>query len=131
MLDTISGDRLRDELELVFKEEYPEYILKKLEEIGLLQVINSSLKYQENICEGYRKARSLNNITSRLPSLYLCLLIYPLNKQELNQFIDRLNIREGLFEAIDIIPKFIRRNTRMASKIESMKLPCFICLNDS
>ncbi len=99
MLDTISGDRLRDELELVFKEEYPEYILEKLGEVGVLQVINSSLKYQGNICEEYRKARSFNNIASQLPSLYLCLLIYPLDEQELYQFIYRLNIQLKLARA--------------------------------
>jgi len=92
MLDTISGDRLRDELELILKEEYPEYILEKLGEAGVLQVINSSLKYQENICEEYRKARSFNNIANQLTSLYLCLLIYPLNRQELKRFVHRLNI---------------------------------------
>lgn len=92
MLDTISGDRLRDELELIFKEEYPEYILEKLGEVGVLQMINSSLKYQENICEEYRKARSFNNISNQLTSLYLCLLIYPLDGQELKRFVHRLNI---------------------------------------
>ena len=92
MLDTISGDRLRDELELILKEEYPEYILEKLGEVGVLQMINSSLKCQENIREGYRKARSFNNMANQLPSLYLCLLIYPLNGQELKRFVNRLNI---------------------------------------
>jgi tRNA nucleotidyltransferase (CCA-adding enzyme) len=92
MLDTISGDRLRDEFELVLKEEHPEHILEKLGEVGVLQVINSSLKYKQNICEEYRKARSLKNIVNQLSSLYLCLLIYHLNKQELKRFVHRLNI---------------------------------------
>lgn len=92
MLDTISGDRLRDELELILKEEYPEYILEKLGELGVLQMINSSLKCQENIREEYGKARSFNNMANQLPSLYLCLLIYPLNGQELKRFVHRLNI---------------------------------------
>ena len=92
MLNTISGDRLRDELELIFKEEYPEYILEKLGEVGMLQVIDSSLRYQENICEEYRKARSFSNIANQLPSLYLCLLIYLFSGQELKRFTYRLNI---------------------------------------
>ena len=92
MLDTISGDRLRDELELILKEEYPEYILEKLGELGVLQMINSSLKCQEDIREEYGKARSFNNMANQLPSLYLCLLIYPLNGQELKRFVHRLNI---------------------------------------
>ena len=55
-------------------------------------MINSSLKCQEDIREEYGKARSFNNMANQLPSLYLCLLIYPLNGQELKRFVHRLNI---------------------------------------
>jgi len=37
-----------------------------------------------------------------------------------SEFIDRLDIEGGILAAIDEVPKFIRRNTRMAAKIESM-----------
>ncbi len=91
MLDTISGDRLRYELELIFKEEYPERILKQLEEIGALKKINLSASYREETYKEFRKARLLNT-TDQLYSLYLCLLIYPFSDSEIEQFIHRLNI---------------------------------------
>jgi tRNA nucleotidyltransferase (CCA-adding enzyme) len=95
MLATISSDRLRDELGLILKEEYPEKILKQLGKIGALKNINSSLSYGEETYEDFRIARSYN-LTDQLYSLYLCLLIYPLNTSEIEQFINRLNIPSKL-----------------------------------
>jgi predicted HTH transcriptional regulator len=37
------------------------------------------------------------------------------------EFIDRLNIEDGILRAIDEVPKFIRRNTKMAGKFGQMK----------
>jgi ATP-dependent DNA helicase RecG len=38
-----------------------------------------------------------------------------------SEFIDRLNIEGGILAAIDEVPKFIRRNTKMAGKFGNMK----------
>ncbi|NCT57496.1 MAG: hypothetical protein GW760_07320 [Legionella sp.] len=38
-----------------------------------------------------------------------------------SEFIDRLNIEGGILAAIDEVPKFIRRNTKMAGKFGSMR----------
>lgn len=38
-----------------------------------------------------------------------------------SQFIDRLDIEGGILGAVEDVPKFIRRNTRLYSKIESFK----------
>jgi tRNA nucleotidyltransferase (CCA-adding enzyme) len=91
MLDTISGDRLRNELELILREEYPEKILKQLEGIGILKKLNSSLSFGEEAYKEFKKARSYNS-ADKLYSLYLCLLIYPLSYSEIKQFIQRLNV---------------------------------------
>jgi len=37
------------------------------------------------------------------------------------EFIDRLDIEGGILNAIDEVPKFIRRNTKMAARIKTMK----------
>lgn len=37
------------------------------------------------------------------------------------EFIDRIDIDGGLLTAIEEVPKFIRRNTRMAAEIKTMK----------
>ena len=99
MLDTISGDRIRHELELILREKYPEYAFKRLAELGALQRINSSLKGGGWTAEKFEKARQLNK-PSQLPSIYSCLLIYPLGADENEQFLHRLNTSAKLSRAL-------------------------------
>lgn len=95
MLDAISGDRIRHELELILREKYPEYVFNRLAELGVLQRINPSLKGDGWIAEKFDKARQLSK-PGYLPSLYFCLLIYPLSERENEQFIHRLNMPKKL-----------------------------------
>jgi len=95
MLDAISGDRIRHELELILREKYPEYVFKRLDELGVLQRINPSLKGDGWIAEKFDKARQLSK-PGYLPSLYFCLFIYPLSERENEQFIHRLNMPKKL-----------------------------------
>ena len=99
MLDTISGDRIRHELELILRERYPEYPIKRLGELGILQRINPALKGDAESCQllaiSFQKARQLNK-PRQLPSLYFCLFIYSLNEGENEEFLQRLNIPKKL-----------------------------------
>lgn len=90
-LDTISGDRIRHELELILREKHPEYALKRLSQLGALQRINPYLKGNEWIAEKFEAARLLNK-PSQLPSLYLCLLVYHLQGKDNEKFIQHLNM---------------------------------------
>ncbi len=90
MLDTISGDRIRHELELIFREELPERAIKRLGDLGALQRINHSLGGNEWLAAKFDDARRLGK-PGELPALYFCLLAYPLNGEQLNQLVSRLN----------------------------------------
>ena len=90
MLDTISGDRIRHELELIFREEHPEHVIKRLGDLGVLQRINHSLGGNEWLAAKFDDARRLGK-PGELPALYFCLLAYPLNGEQLNQLVSRLN----------------------------------------
>lgn len=90
MLDTISGDRIRHELELIFREEHPERAIKRLGDLGALQRINHSLGGNEWLAAKFDDARRLGK-PGELPALYFCLLAYPLNGEQLNQLVSRLN----------------------------------------
>lgn len=90
MLDTISGDRIRHELELIFREEHPEHVIKRLGDLGALQRINHSLGGNEWLAVKFDDARRLGK-PGELPALYFCLLAYPLNGEQLNQLVSRLN----------------------------------------
>ncbi len=99
MLDTISGDRIRHELELILKEKQPELAIKRLGELGVLPRISPFLKGDGWIAEKFDKARRLKKPT-QLPSLYFCLLIYSFNERDIEQFLARLNIPAKLSRAM-------------------------------
>jgi tRNA nucleotidyltransferase (CCA-adding enzyme) len=99
MLDTISGDRIRHELELIFKEKQPEFVIKRLAELGVLPRISPSLKGDGWIAEKFDKARRLKKPT-QLPSLYFCLLIYSFSEKDIEQFLAHLNIPAKLSRAM-------------------------------
>jgi tRNA nucleotidyltransferase (CCA-adding enzyme) len=99
MLDTISGDRIRHELELIFKEKRPDLAIKRLGELGVLAKISSFLKGDGWIAEKFDKARRLKKPT-QLPSLYFCLLIYSFSDKGIEQFLARLNIPAKLSRAM-------------------------------
>jgi len=99
MLDTISGDRIRHELELIFKEKQPEFVINRLGELGVLQEISPFLKGDGWIVEKFDKARRLKKPT-QLPSLYFCLFIYSSSETDVEQFLARLNIPTKLSRAM-------------------------------
>jgi tRNA nucleotidyltransferase (CCA-adding enzyme) len=99
MLDTISGDRIRHELELIFKEKQPELVIKRLGELGVLPRMSPSLKSDGWLVEKFDKARRLKKPT-QLPSLYFCLLVYSFSEKDIGQFFARLNISAKLSRAM-------------------------------
>jgi len=115
MLDTISGDRIRHELELIFKEKQPELVIKRLGELGVLPRISPSLKGDGWIAEKFDKARRLKKPT-QLPSLYFCLLIYSFSEKKIEQFLARLNMSAKLSRAM-------RDTLRLKTSLPSLDKP--------
>ncbi len=99
MLDTISGDRIRHELELILKEDEPERALRQAEELGVLRQLHPSLKGNSWLSQKFDQARKLYKPTP-LPHLYLCLLIYNMTEKENEEFIYHLNFPKSLAETM-------------------------------
>jgi tRNA nucleotidyltransferase (CCA-adding enzyme) len=99
MLDTISGDRIRHELELILKEDEPERAIRRAEELGVLSQVHPSLKGSGWISQKFEQARKAD-IRASLSTLYLCLLIYNLNDKESERFISRLNFPKNQTQAM-------------------------------
>jgi tRNA nucleotidyltransferase (CCA-adding enzyme) len=99
MLDTISGDRIRHELELIFREKQPEFVIKRLAELGVLQRISPFLIGDGWIAEKFEKARQLKK-PNQLPSLYFCLLTYSFSESKIEQILNHLNIPAKLSRAM-------------------------------
>lgn len=89
MLHTISGDRIRHEIELILREGYPERVLKRAEALGVLREIHPSLRGDGWLARKFRHARRQ---ATPAPDLYLSILIYHLTEEENEGLIARLKI---------------------------------------
>lgn len=112
MLDTISGDRIRHEIELILKEGQPEQALRQSEELGVLNKINPALKGNGWLSKMFAKARQIDKRTSPL-TLYLCLLIYNLTEKENEGLISRLNFPKSSAQAM-------RHTLRLKAQLNSL-----------
>jgi tRNA nucleotidyltransferase (CCA-adding enzyme) len=99
MFDAISGDRLRHELDLILKEDEPEHILRRAEELGVLGRLHPSLKGNDRLANTFARARQVDKRTT-LSNLYLCLLIYNLREKQVEEFISRFNFPKNIAEAL-------------------------------
>ena len=115
MLDTISGDRIRHELEHIFEEQRPELPIRRLGELGVLARISPSLKGDGWLAEKFDKARSLKK-PAQLPSLYFCLLVDSFGERNFEQLLARLNIAAKLSRAM-------RDTLRLKTKLSLLDKP--------
>ncbi len=90
-LKTISGDRIRHELELILKEELPEKVLCRAYEIGVLTKLHPNLKGDDWLTETFKTAREHCGQDMPHPDFYLSLLFYRLTKNDLEGLIKYLH----------------------------------------
>jgi len=91
MLDTISGDRIRHELELILSEKEPEHAIKRLADLRVLRTIGLNLQGGSDIAEMFSEARRTGE-PGQIPMLCFCLMVYRSTPQQTEAFITRLNM---------------------------------------
>ncbi|MFU8796480.1 MAG: CCA tRNA nucleotidyltransferase [Dehalococcoidia bacterium] len=94
MLDTISGDRIRNELELILREKEPEHAIRRLADLGALSGLGLTAGVSDGIDEMFGEARKLSR-TGELSTLYFCLLVHSTTVDGLEAFVARLNMSAG------------------------------------
>ena len=100
MLSSISGDRIRYELECVLKEQYPERVFSRAEELGVLGKLHPSLRGNGILEKTFGSARKLYSPGKPPAGLYLSLLAYPLTAKETEQLILHLRLSKPLARAL-------------------------------
>jgi tRNA nucleotidyltransferase (CCA-adding enzyme) len=124
-LDTVTGERLWHELELILEEDLPETIILKANALGILQRLGIPLSNDEGLTECFVTARSVHDQSLSLHSIYLALLAHRMDSEEIEGCItrlkmpgwatrvlrDTLHIMESVpsMEALDILPSEIYR----------------------
>lgn len=86
-LDTISGDRIRHELELCLKEDKPEKVLLRANELGLLLRICPSLKVDEWTAKKMSRARGILQPYTPPLEVYLAFMVYNMSLHDLDNLI--------------------------------------------
>ena len=115
-LETISADRIRYEIECIFKEKYPEKVFNRAGELGVLAWLHPSLAGDGDLKEKFEKARRECHPDAPSFDLYLALLAYPLAADEIEQLISRLNLPK-------LSAKTLRDTIAIKNKMRSLSTP--------
>lgn len=99
-LDTISGDRIRHELELCLEEEKPERAILRSQELDLLSRIHPALKASEGLARLITRARGRLQPYTPPRELYLSFLVYRLRPQNLEQVIAYLKFPRSVAQTL-------------------------------
>jgi tRNA nucleotidyltransferase (CCA-adding enzyme) len=91
-LDTLTGERLWNELELILKERFPAKVLRRADELGVLQKLCPALKGDSWLVEKFTQAGSVGDETLSLPAVYLALLAYRLSEEDTAACVARLKM---------------------------------------
>ncbi len=116
MLDTISGDRIRHELELALKEEFPEKILCRAEELKVLLKLHPSLKGDSWLTQKFEQAREISSPQPPSVELYLALLAYRLSDEENDKLISQFRLRKSHTQTL-------RDSNSLKARLESLAKP--------
>ena len=100
MLDSISGDRIRYELECILREEHPEKVLRRAEELGVLPKLSPALKGNGWLAGKFGQARQLSHPNPPPVGLYLTLLVYPLTNEETELLVSFLRLPKSLTQML-------------------------------
>ena len=116
MLDTISGDRIRYELECILREERPEKVLRRAEELEVLPKLSPTLKGNGWLAEKFEQARRLSHPNPPPVGLYLAILVYPLTNKENEPLLSFLRLPKSLVQTI-------RDTVNLKAKLSSLANP--------
>ncbi|HBY98212.1 MAG TPA: polynucleotide adenylyltransferase [Chloroflexi bacterium] len=88
LLERVSGDRIRHELDQIFAEPEPECALQRLDQLGVLAAIDPALHVDAAVVERFRRLRASSLPPD--PEAYLALLAYDLSPIERERLAERL-----------------------------------------
>ena len=98
MLDTISGDRLRRELDLIFREEQAGPTLLRAVELGAMAALYPHLPDAPTMKQQLKRLSSSRGLAQ--PLHYLALLAYSMKDDEREGFIQRLTLTATWAKAV-------------------------------
>jgi len=126
LLDDVSGDRVRREIERVFREEMPEEVLSRLDDIGIAGAIHSAMV--DNVGKWLKTkfvlARDYRLLSDIVP-IYFGLWMYRLSGDEVESICDRLQVSTNIEQSLRQIVKV----KAVLSKLDASAKPSVIVRN--
>jgi tRNA nucleotidyltransferase (CCA-adding enzyme) len=127
-LGSISGDRIRHELELCLEEERPERALFRAGELGLLAKISPALKAGQWLVKKIARARGMLQPYTPPENINLAFLVYHLNPQELAGLTAYLKLPRTLAHNLEDTIK-LKANLARLEQTELTPGQIFHCLH--
>ncbi len=108
MLDRVTGDRIRHELELAFREQAPTAVMARLQEMGVMAHIHPALRWEPDMAAAYERVPAIladpvwrAALPDETPAfLYFALWILPLEPEERTAVMARLRVRKATREDV-------------------------------
>ena len=104
IMDKVSGDRLRHEMERILAEDYPEKVFYRAERLGVLRHMHPALEGDVWLGEHFDRAREFVGSPRLDMKLYLVLLAWRLNDEALKSFMERMKFGGEMARLLKDIP---------------------------
>lgn len=114
-ISTLSGERIRHEIDLILREEYPEKPLQRGEELHIWEILDSALHGNGTIKTAFEKLRGIEHKTPCSMSLLFCLLFFPLSKEATEELIKKLAISKS----ISVVLRDVMKLKKIKPELES------------
>lgn len=108
IMDRVSGDRLRHELERILREAYPEKVFYRAERLGVLRHLHPALEGNGWLGEHFDRAREACGSSKPDVNVYLVLLAWRLDDEALKSFVERLKFGSEASRMLKDIPALKR-----------------------
>jgi tRNA nucleotidyltransferase (CCA-adding enzyme) len=98
LLDTISGDRLKNEVLLWLSEDQCCKILRRASQLGITCKLHPALVWNRVLSSAFRRAAAPG--INKTSLLHFCLLAHILNEDQLYELLGRLNLTGGRLDLL-------------------------------
>ncbi|MCB8985377.1 MAG: CBS domain-containing protein, partial [Ardenticatenaceae bacterium] len=115
MLDRVTGDRIRHELELAFREQVPAAVMARLWDMDVMMHIHPALRWNMDMAAAYARVPDIladpawrKALSDETPAfLYFALWILPLEPSERTAVMGRLRVRKATREDVAAVARLL------------------------
>ncbi len=121
MLRRITGERVRNEIDLLLREHQPEEALLDLERRGILKAIHPAFELDGRITERFQAVRTLSFpwpvAIGDFPALYWHLLAASLEPERMDSVCERLLVPQGMTQSMLMVRDLLKQKGWLADPV--------------